>query len=100
MTLPKSYQKWDGLIRDLVRHWTERYGADEVGQWNFEIWNEPNYPGFLGPRDPQRPKEEYFQLYAHTAAALKPVNAAIRVGGPAGRGAGLGGFVHRLLRGK
>jgi len=86
VTPPKSYEKWDGLIEDLVRHWTERYGADEVRTWNFEIWNEPNYPGFWGPRDPNRPKDEYFELYAHTAAAVKKVDPAYRVGGPAGAG--------------
>ena len=88
VTPPKSYEKWDGLIEALVRHWTERYGADEVKRWNFEIWNEPNYPGFWGPRDPNRPKEEYFELYAHTAAVVKKVDAAYRVGGPAGAGPG------------
>jgi xylan 1,4-beta-xylosidase len=86
VTPPKSYDKWDGLIHDLVAHWTERYGADEVKQWNFEIWNEPNYPGFWGPRDPQRAREEYFELYAHTAAAVKSVNPKLRVGGPSGAG--------------
>lgn len=86
VTPPKSYEKWDGLVSGLVSHWTERYGADEVKQWNFEIWNEPNYPGFWGPRDPNHPKEEYFDLFAHTAAAVKKVNPAYRVGGPAGAG--------------
>lgn len=86
VTPPKSYEKWDGLIEDLTRHWTERYGTDEVSKWNFEIWNEPNYPGFWGPRDASKPKEEYFELYAHTAAAVKKVDAAYRVGGPAGAG--------------
>ena len=86
VTPPKSYEKWDGLIEDLTRHWTERYGADEVRKWNFEIWNEPNYPGFWGPRDASKPKEEYFELYAHTAAAVKKVDAGYRVGGPAGAG--------------
>lgn len=86
VTPPKSYAKWDGLIGGLVSHWTERYGADEVKQWNFEIWNEPNYPGFWGPRNPKRPREEYFELFAHTAAAVKKVNPAYRVGGPAGAG--------------
>ncbi|MEI8290847.1 MAG: glycoside hydrolase [Verrucomicrobiota bacterium] len=86
VTPPKSYEKWDGLIEALVRHWTERYGADEVRRWNFEIWNEPNYPGFWGPRDPNQPKQEYFELYAHTAAAVKKVDATYRVGGPAGAG--------------
>jgi xylan 1,4-beta-xylosidase len=84
VTPPKSYEKWDELIKDLVAHWTERYGADEVKQWNFEIWNEADYPAFFGPRDPNRRREEYFELYAHTAAAVKSVNAAYRVGGPAG----------------
>lgn len=88
VTAPKSYAKWDGLIEDLVRHWTERYGVDEVKKWNFEVWNEPNYAGFWGPRDPNRAQEEYFELYAHTAAAIKRANPAYRVGGPAGAGPG------------
>jgi len=86
VTPPKSCEKWDGLIGGLVQHWTERYGANEVKRWNFEIWNEPNYPGFWGPRDPNHPKEEYFELFAHTAAAVKKVSSAYRVGGPAGSG--------------
>ena len=32
--------------------------------------------------------EEYFELYAHTVAAIKGVNSAYRVGGPAGAGPG------------
>jgi len=88
VTPPKSYAKWDGLIEDLTRHWTERYGADEVKRWNFEIWNEPNYPGFWGPRNAQHAEEEYFELYQHTAAAIKRVDVAYRVGGPAGAGPG------------
>jgi xylan 1,4-beta-xylosidase len=86
VTPPKSLEKWDGLIEAMVRHWTERYGVDEVKRWNFEVWNEPNYPGFWGPRDPARAKEEYFDLYAHTAAAVKKVSPAYQVGGPAGAG--------------
>lgn len=69
-----------------MAHWTERYGAEEVAKWNFEIWNEPNYAGFWGPRDPQRAREEYFELYSHTAAAVKSVNPHYQVGGPAGAG--------------
>ena len=86
VTPPKSYEKWDSLIRDLTAHWTERYGAAQVATWNFEIWNEPNYSGFWGPHNPQRAKEEYFELYAHTAAAVKSVNENYQVGGPAGAG--------------
>ncbi len=88
MTPPKSYDRWDELIKDLVRHWTERYGADEAKQWYFEIWNEADYPAFFGPRDPNRRREEYLELYAHTAADVKSVNPAYRVGGPAGSSTG------------
>ncbi len=84
VTPPKSYDKWDDLIKDLTQHWTERYGADEVKQWYFEIWNEADYPGFWGPHDPQNARGEYFDLYAHTAQAVKSVNPVYRVGGPAG----------------
>jgi xylan 1,4-beta-xylosidase len=84
VTPPKSWDKWDDLIKDLVAHWTARYGADEVKQWNFEIWNEADYPAFFAPHDPNRRREEYFELYAHTAADIKSVNADYSVGGPAG----------------
>jgi len=84
VTPPKSYDRWDGLIKDLAQHWTERYGADEVKQWYFEVWNEADYTAFFGPRDPNRRREEYFDLYAHTAKDVKSVNPEYRVGGPAG----------------
>ncbi len=84
VTPPKSYERWDDLIKDLVQHWTARYGANEVKQWHFEIWNEADYPAFFGPRDPDRRREEYFELYAHTAADIKSVNINYCVGGPAG----------------
>jgi xylan 1,4-beta-xylosidase len=86
VTPPKSYKKWGDLIHDLAAHWTERYGAEEVAQWNFEIWNEANFPGFWGPRNSQRAREEYFELYDHTARAVKSVNTNYKVGGPAGAG--------------
>jgi len=86
VTPPKSYERWDDLIRDLTQHWTERYGADEVKQWYFEIWNEPDHPAFFAPHDTNHWRDEYFELYTHTANDVKSVNADYRVGGPAGAG--------------
>ncbi len=86
VTPPKDYTKWDALITALVRHWTDRYGADEVAKWRFEIWNEPNYPGFWHPGTNGTPRDAYFQLYEHTARDVKSVNANYQVGGPAGAG--------------
>ncbi len=83
VTPPKDYDKWAGLIQNLVQHWTERYGADEVKTWYFEVWNEPNLsPGFWTGT-----QEEYFKLYAYAARAVKSVNPQYRVGGPATAGA-------------
>jgi xylan 1,4-beta-xylosidase len=76
---PRSLEDWDALITHFARHLVERYGIDEVSQWFFEVWNEPNIDFWDGiPR-----KGSYFELYAHTARALKAVNPRLRVGGPA-----------------
>jgi xylan 1,4-beta-xylosidase len=76
---PADYAKWDALITAFATHLIERYGIDEISSWYFEVWNEPNLDFWTGA-----PKQStYFELYDHTARALKAVNARIRVGGPA-----------------
>ena len=76
---PKDWTKWDDLIKAFVEHLVERYGIDEVATWYFEVWNEPNLDFWAGV-----PKQAtYWQLYDHTAVAIKKVNARLRVGGPA-----------------
>ena len=76
---PKDYQKWDALMRALAQHLIDRYGVDKVARWYFEVWNEPNIDFWTGV-----PKEStYFDLYDHTARALKSVSSRLRVGGPA-----------------
>ena len=75
---PKDYAKWDDLIRHFGQHLVERYGIDEVSQWYFEVWNEPNIDFWSG--DPKQ--TTYFELYDHTAKTLKAVGPRLRVGGP------------------
>lgn len=83
VTPPKDYDKWAALIRNLTEHFTERYGADEVKTWYFEVWNEPNLsPGFWSST-----RDEYFKLYKYSVNAVKSVNQAYRVGGPGTAGA-------------
>lgn len=82
VTKPKDPNKWADLIRALVTHFKERYGEDEVRSWYFEVWNEPNLTDgfFVGTQ------QDYFDLYATTARAVKSVSSAYRVGGPATAG--------------
>jgi xylan 1,4-beta-xylosidase len=76
---PKDWDKWDGLISRFARHLIERYGIEEVSQWYFEVWNEPNLDFWAGePKD-----QTYFQLYDSTARTLKQIDSRLRVGGPA-----------------
>ena len=76
---PKDWNKWSALIEAFARHLVQRYGENEVAQWYFEVWNEPNIDFWAG-----EPKETtYYQLYDTTARALKKVSPNIRVGGPA-----------------
>ncbi len=76
---PKSYDRWDALVSAFAQHLVRRYGIDEVSKWYFEVWNEPNIDFWGGvPR-----QKSYFELFDHTARALKRVNPRLRVGGPA-----------------
>jgi xylan 1,4-beta-xylosidase len=78
ITPPKDPAKWSGLIRALMAHWRERYGADEIRTWYYEVWNEPDIsPFFTGTLD------DYLSLYKTTAEAIKAECAECRVGGPA-----------------
>jgi xylan 1,4-beta-xylosidase len=87
---PKDWGRWETLIQDLVQHLVDRYGLAEVrDHWSFEVWNEANLEVFWSGTP-----EEYFRLYDVTARAVKAVDPALRVGGPASSAAG---WVEELL---
>jgi len=76
---PKDWDRWSDLIAAFVQHLVSRYGIDEVSQWYFEVWNEPNIDFWAG----QPKQESYWELYDHTALAIKKISSRLRVGGPA-----------------
>ena len=76
---PKDYDRWSALITAFARHLIDRYGIDEVSEWYFEVWNEPNLDFWAG--DPRQ--ATYFHLYDAAALALKSVSPRLRIGGPA-----------------
>ena len=75
---PRDLDRWRELVEALVRHLALRYGREEVGRWAFEVWNEPNLQMFWTGS-----QADYFDLYDASAAAVKAVDPAFRVGGPA-----------------
>ena len=80
---PARLGKWQELVRAFTRHAVDRYGLDEVRQWYFEVWNEPNLnmtpkAGFF-----EGTRTDYFNMYRVSAEAVKSVDSQLRVGGPA-----------------
>jgi xylan 1,4-beta-xylosidase len=80
---PRDWDEWASLVTELARHLIDRYGADEVRHWPFEVWNEANLAVFWSG-SPQ----DYFRLYDVTAAALRSVDDHLLVGGPSTAAAG------------
>lgn len=76
---PRDYAQWDAMITAFAQHLVDRYGLDEVSHWNFEVWNEPNIDFWRG----KPAQASYFELYDHTALAIKKVSSRLRIGGPA-----------------
>jgi xylan 1,4-beta-xylosidase len=76
VTPPRDYAEWGQLVGAFARHCLDRYGLDEIAQWYFEVWNEPNINFWTGSQ------EDYWKLYDASAAALKAISPRLRVGGP------------------
>jgi xylan 1,4-beta-xylosidase len=76
VTPPRDYAEWGRLVGAFARHCLERYGLDEIAQWYYEVWNEPNIDFWTGSQ------RDYWKLYDTSAAALKAVSPRLRVGGP------------------
>lgn len=79
VSAPKDWNRWEDLVFNFIKHLADRYGVNEVSQWYFEVWNEPNLDFWAA-----EPKEAtYYELYDHAARAIKRVDSHLRVGGPA-----------------
>src|SRR5690606_29664757 len=79
VTPPADEKEWAALVRAVLTHLIDRYGAEEVRTWPVEVWNEPNLPAFWLNAD----QPAYHRLYETTAHAVKEVDADLLVGGPA-----------------
>lgn len=78
ITMPKDLSEWSTYIKAFVAFLIGRYGRKEVESWKFEVWNEPDLPYVFFDGTQQ----DYFNLYAATARAIKEIDPGICVGGP------------------
>lgn len=79
---PKDYAKWQELVRVVTAHLVQRYGADTVRGWYFEVWNEPDIDYWHGT------PEQYWELYDRAVAGVRAALPEAKVGGPATTGPG------------
>lgn len=78
ITPPADMAAWGAFIKAFAQHLVDRYGLDEVRQWLFEVWNEPNLTFFWSGN-----QADYFALFKTTVTAIKSVDSTLKVGGPA-----------------
>jgi xylan 1,4-beta-xylosidase len=76
-TPPRDFTRWKEVIEHFVHHCIERYGAQEVRAWYFEIWNEPNLEGFW-----RGTKQQFFEMYKTISLAIKAIDPKLWIGGP------------------
>lgn len=73
---PNDYDKWEELCYQWARHCVERYGKDEVEQWYWQTWNEPNINYWQGT------VEEYCKLHDYAIHGILRALPSARIGGP------------------
>jgi xylan 1,4-beta-xylosidase len=79
---PKDYAAWGTLCQKFTEHLVLRYGKEEVSQWYWEVWNEPDIDYWHGTQ------EEYNKLYDYAVAGVRKALPDAIVGGPATTGPG------------
>ncbi|MGA2219624.1 MAG: beta-xylosidase, partial [Terracidiphilus sp.] len=76
---PKDEAKWSKLVAAYAAHLLARYGS-QTATWLWEVWNEPDIGYWHGT------PAEYDRLYDFTAAAIRQVLPAAKIGGPEATG--------------
>jgi xylan 1,4-beta-xylosidase len=83
---PKDMNVYRQFIQAVVQHCVDRYGADDVGTWYWEVWNEPDYPYFWNGTDKNGSTSakmtDYYALYDAAVEGATAVLPNILIGGP------------------
>src|SRR4030095_10990535 len=83
----KNATDYKNFIQAVVQHCVDKYGMADVSQWYWEIWNEPDYPGFWNGSNASEATAmkmtEDYGLYDNAVAAITALIPNAIVGGPA-----------------
>jgi xylan 1,4-beta-xylosidase len=93
---PRDYATWGERVYQWTKHCVENYGAGEVNQWYWEVWNEANI-GYWHGTEP-----DFARLYDYAVDGVRRALPTARVGGPETAGGGgqwTRDFLEHCLRG-
>ena len=88
---PTDYAKWGELAYQWTKHCVERYGAEEVRKWYWEVWNEPNGAAYWHGSN-----ADFCKLHDYAVAGVRRALPDARVGGLDAAGSG-GKFTQEFL---
>lgn len=76
---PANLDKWCNLVSALIRHLQQRYGREELRQWFFSVWHQPDTPASMYgfPSD-----ESFYTFYNATYRAVKACDEGLFFGAP------------------
>ena len=76
---PNSLDRWGELIEAVTMHLLQRYGTEELRQWHFCVWNQPDTPcdlyGFSSD-------QVFYDFYLRTYQAVKNCDNRLSFGTP------------------
>jgi xylan 1,4-beta-xylosidase len=93
---PRDYLRWSELVYQWTEHDLSRYGHDEMTNWFWETWNEPNIGYWQGK------PQDFFKLHDYAVDAVRRALPGAQVGGPDSAGGGtefLREFLEHCLHG-
>ena len=77
--VPADADKYAQIVKHVVMHYNQGWASGfKYGIRYFEIWNEPDFVPFWAGT-----AQQYYELYAKVAVAIKSVDSSLLVGGPA-----------------
>jgi len=74
---PGDFDAYSDFIQAVVQRAIDLFGADDVSQWYWEVWNEPNYAGFWTGT-----MQDYYEMYDAAVAGATAALPNILIGGP------------------
>lgn len=90
---PKEWSMWRDLLTAFMTNLQEHFGLEEMRQWYYEVWNEPDLPFWTGDQ------AGYFRLYDIAYSVIKALDPQLRVGGPAtSKTAWIADFVNHVAK--